>query len=508
VAATPKALRAQPPTDLVTYSVVGGWSCSEPSASLLGVKALGLSLIPEQWRPPFFVVPSTAYGEWRSLPFTHQQSYLADLALRIIERCQSWGAHFDAGIILRSSASSESLRDRGVFISTKLAADFGEARISEALAEMFVRTGDTDTSVDLAVVVQPLVGNGRHGHLSNERRVSKTINQWEWEQSYPFASGRINSQRASAPPTDQGLLLATSKQFVVRLREVGRWATQLNRGPAHLEWALADGRLWIVQLDFENDAPDDGVDPNEHFRSVDIQVSGKLPARAIVKAVNFSRDKYPWKKIENVRVFLRNRSEAFPPLFLLQGNALRAADATSLKRELDAVAHGRIVCRTDCNSNLVSGLNLPRTHTVDSTRAASEMSKFLGELEAKRVPSDQVCFILHRFIPAKACAWARADPRSQFVMVDSLWGVPDGLQYLPCDSFEYDVKLGSETGGGRLRYKPRFIQETSDGSWKEFRIRRSLARHRSLQTRDVKEVATISHKIASDLGQPTLIMWF
>ena len=135
------------------------------------------------------------------------------------------------------------------------------------------------------------------------------------------------------------------------------------------------------------------------------------------------------------------------------------------------------------------------------------MLSFLNRMVEAGAPVGDVCFLAHKFIPARSGAWAKADPASTVVRVDALWGVPDGLAYLPHDTFDVDVRRKAIVAE-RPRYKPRFIQECSDGSWQELKVRRALGRSRSLSATDAVAVSTISHKIAVQAGKPLLIMWF
>jgi hypothetical protein len=56
------------------------------------------------------------------------------------------------------------------------------------------------------------------------------------------------------------------------------------------------------------------------------------------------------------------------------------------------------------------------------------MLRFLVQMGEAGASARDVCFLVHKFIPARTGAWARADPASAIVRVDALWGVPDGLQ--------------------------------------------------------------------------------
>jgi predicted house-cleaning noncanonical NTP pyrophosphatase (MazG superfamily) len=362
----------------------------------------------------------------------------------------------------------------------------------------------------LAILVQPLLGRGQFGHLSNERRVSKTINHWQWEQHRPLRiEGRVNSQRDAAPSPDAILNAPARKEFLKQIKAVGSWVVTLGRGRAHLEWACVDGRLLLLQLDFEDDSPDDGVDPFEWHRAGDHTPANAPPPDSVFERSQLTAAPSPWKKLENTRLFAAVRSSPFPALFSITGDRLTAAteQGTDLAAQLDVITNGRVVCRTDLLVGDLPRTNLPRTHTVTGSGALHAMQRFLMQLVEKGASPEQVCFILHKFIPASVGAWARADPQSQIVFVDSLWGVPDGLQYLPHDTFQYDVRSKAVIAE-RLRYKPRFVQEIESGEWQQLRVARRFARHRSLSIVDVADVAETSYEIAKRKGAPQLIMWF
>lgn len=404
------------------------------------------------------------------------------------------------------------VEDRGAHESLRLAADFGAPQVEDALETMFRLFGRRAAVGGLAVIAQPLAGEGAIGHLSNERRVSKTVNQWRWERMSPEPEqGRLNSQRDSVP--DPGAPLTAGPRSLVRMfGAVGRWVTDLGRGPAHLEWIHDGSKLWLLQIDFELEQPDDGVDPNCWLRDSDHRPPGTLPPGSPLSLVDLdpAAAPGPWRKVENVRRFAAARSEPYPPLAAITGGQFLKALARAreaLEAGLEAFAHGRVVCRTDCRTDGVGRENLPRTNTVSSASAVDEMRGFLARMAEAGAPADDVCFLAHKFIPARAGAWARADPASPVVRVDSLWGVPDGLQYLPHDTFDCDVRREA-ISAERLRYKPRFIQECPDGTWRELRVRRPLARSRSLSSADAVAISAASHAIASRTGKPLLIMWF
>src|SRR5207245_1243846 len=109
----------------------------------------------------------------------------------------------------------------------------------------------------------------------------------------------------------------------------------------------------------------------------------------------------------------------------------------------------------------------PRTDCVSSSKAALEFlqgtsREFIDEGE---VPSS-ICFIAHRFIPARSSAFALARPGKSRVLIDSLWGLPDGLEFCPHDSFEIDVRGSGRIVARKIRYKPQFLAPLIDGKWK------------------------------------------
>ncbi len=434
------------------------------------------------------------------------------MAAAIVAASREWRTGWPRGLILRSSADDETLEDRGANESLRLAADFDARAVEDALGTMFRSFAGRSAPGRLAIIVQPLAGEGPMGHLSNERRVSKTVNQWRWERLSPDPDhGGVNSQRDQVPDATAALAVG-SRPPMRAFGAVGRWVTGLGRGPAHLEW-IHDGRtLWLLQIDFEAERPDDGVNPNAWLRDTDRRPPEAPPPGSPLSPVDLdpAMDPGPWRKVENVRRFAAARPEPYPPLAAITGDQLLealAGNRTALEAALEAFAHGRVVCRTDHRSEGIGRENLPRTNTVSSRTAVDEMRGFLDRMAEAGAAVSDVCFLTHKFIPARAGAWARADPATAMVRVDSLWGVPDGLQYLPHDTFDCDVRRKA-VSAERLRYKPRFIQECGDGTWRELGVLRTLARSRSLSMADAVAISVASHAIAVAAGKPLLIMWF
>lgn len=476
----------------------------------VGMKAAGLGLIPAAWTPPFFVISSAAYQIWLSSA-ERKSDFLDCLAESVVNAAAVWQEIWGNGILLRSSAVKENLGSRGQNETFELPADFNNTSVGQAIKVIFERFSESEANGNIAVIVQARVAAVAKGHLSNERRVSITQNHWMAEVELGGeAPQRFNSQRSTPPNAGNHLKIGSSlgPGLLKRFREVSRWCTQLEQGRVHLEWGATVDTLWLFQIDFEDDFPDQGQHPEELLRNVDLRSTGAPEKNSPFLTVETSL-KTGWKKIDKISDFTANRRQPYPKLFWITGDKL-AESLTKrelLRADLSNMLHGRAICRTDCISSLIPSLNLPRTNTVSEEEALKFMENTLSELRLKGARHDEICFILHKFIPATAAAWAVIHPGKQIVRVDSLWGLPDGLQYLPHDTFEFDVAR-NEVSSERIRYKPKFLQETSDGSWKVIQVGRRFTRRRSLGKADLAEIATQTHAICQRVERPIQIMWF
>jgi hypothetical protein len=131
-----------------------------------------------------------------------------------------------------------------------------------------------------------------------------------WEIEIPeFADGRFNSQRASVPSESERLECRGfgRKALMDLFRSVGRWCTELGQGRVHLEWGLEDNTLWLFQLDFEDQQPDEGVNPDTLIRPDDGLGVGNLPEGTPIHIADFRGDT-GWRKIDKVKEFLIERT--------------------------------------------------------------------------------------------------------------------------------------------------------------------------------------------------------
>lgn len=458
------------------------------------------------------MIAAGVYNQWKEASDRRRRDIINAATKIAAQQARGWPQEWDRGITVRSSATDETLSERGSNQSIELAADYDGPMISRAVVQIFQQFLGDGAQGSMAIVVQARVPHLALGHMSNEQRVSKTINQWMWEhEPAERPGGRFNSQRDIAPDVDTALTPASGKSQALAslFRKVGRWCTNLQAGRTHLEWGATAKNLWLFQLDFEDDQPDAGVDPTAFLRTGDIRPPGPLPTGSPFRVAP-QDGSCGWRKIDKVCDFIDGAGDGnYPTLIFITGDVFLESRASGhdIAADLKAFAHDRIVCRTDCRDEKIAKLNLPRTHTVSSSEAANFIETTISNYVGKGVEAKDLCFILHKFIPSVTAVWAVARHDDQVVRVDSLWGLPDGLQYLPHDTFEYDIKRHRQSAE-RTRYKHAFLQETDTGKWEVVRVMRRATRWRSLPLPDLAEVAARTHEIAQRTSSDIQIMWF
>lgn len=138
-----------------------------------------------------------------------------------------------------------------------------------------------------------------------------------------------------------------------------------------------------------------------------------------------------WSKVDKVKVFVEDRLDPYPALYYLTAAEAQSAIEAGydLAADIKCITHGRAVCRTDCKSPHIDRLNLPRTDSVSPDQAVSFMHETTDALKNKGALESEICFILHKFIPARVAAWAVARPDQQIVLVDTLWDCPTASNF-------------------------------------------------------------------------------
>lgn len=461
--------------------------------SSFGSKATGLSRIPEQWTAPFLCFdPDDLSGS---------NDDFKEISRNIIQ----YFGNFPT--IIRSSAAAETLADRGRFHSELLEIPSLES-IANAIKGIYEQ--GLNDQVLMGVVAQAWKRPVMRGHFSNERRVSKTRNQWQVEVDYPrLLDFRINSQRDTSPQVDS-IIKLRRKDIKRTLASVGNWAASTFESRVHMEWVYDNEAFWIVQLDLEDEAPDFGVDPRIHY-SFSERTGGSEGCQSSLlqrwRPGTFSE----FRKLEYLEEFSNLVGGSFPPIYVLRGqDAAAFLEQPNPEMTLLDMIGDRLVGRSDILPEVrqgSEGLNLPRTDTVKPDGIISFIKETLGVLSSKGISPDGVALIFHNFIPAVSAAWAEADPNEAIVQVDALWGLPDGLQYLDHDLFEYDVATDS-ISAEHIPYKSAFLHEATDGTWSVKPVGRTLGRTASISRDDVAKIAKSTHHLSQKVGSRLRVMWF
>jgi predicted house-cleaning noncanonical NTP pyrophosphatase (MazG superfamily) len=161
---------------------------------------------------------------------------------------------------------------------------------------------------------------------------------------------------------------------------------------------------------------------------------------------------------------------------------------------------------------------LPRSDELrtDADAISWLQSRFRTEITANSLQDSTLCLVAHHFIPSAAAAWARAEPGSRLVRVESLWGLPEGLYWYSHDTFEVDTKdaknyedMSQYSVNPRLRYKGTFVFSDSSGKWIPYNTAEPVDWRKSIRRKEwLPEIARATRQIADLDDRPTNVMWF
>lgn len=470
------------------------------TARVYGAKAAGLFLLPAAWVPKFAAVSVGLYSAWRKDRVLDET---------IMDEILSWISSERLGaIIVRSSSRNERITDRGKYQSVPATGTDGHS-LAAAILEVFTGAEATDPVDVMGLVLQEFKRATLEGHLSNEVRVSPTRNQWVYEIENPWTGSKgLNSKFAKSP--DPAVALPSQRNPHQTLRSVGQWCCDNFKPRCHLEWLKDGNDLQLVQLDFEWREFDAGMDPTKEV----FHPRGALPNPSVQKHLAQYRvgSATRWKKLRNLSEFDFGAENAPPILFefpsqLVSQARQDAALRSTIVEEVRQLTGDRAVVRTDVDQKDFPRFNLPRTDTVTAAQAVAWCEAELETLLDRGAAEANIVFLLHAFLPAMASAWAYADPNQSDVQIDALWGLPDGLQVLPVDSYEV-IPSRDRIIQTRSTFKPKFLRETEDGQWIYMNVLRSKGRSRVLPRKDVLEIARRTKAISESIGEFAQIMWF
>lgn len=467
------------------------------SPDLVGWKAFGLTSLPPEWVPSFFVINT----ESASSPSSCQPYADECISALGIERSQ---------VIVRSSGTSETIEHRGSLPSETCPAH-QTCRMAHKLSET-VPEKDRQTVHWIAQLhIQPR----RKGHLSNERRLCHEprdfIAEIEPAGDLPGYAAPIGVRhwRDGDDVADLTLACASEPVLTLVLRKVALWAAGLPHRIL-LEWVWDGSRVWVVQADIAKSprgVRPDGLRPKE--------VSNTIPSALALFRKATKRDFKRYGKLRNTRRYSDVGYE-MPPFYVMDDAAtmqevLGGEISDALERELGELIHRPLVIRTD-GENIPAEKRemLPRSESLETPEQVKKwlIDGFAKGCKSAGIAECKLALIAHHFIPSVAAAWARSEPSSTTVRIESLWGLPEGLYWHSHDTFEVDAS-NNRPMRKRLRFKGTFVAPDRDGRWVHHRPSSPFDWGPSVRkTEWLLEIAQTTKKIADREGKAISIMWF
>jgi len=466
---------------------------------LTGCKASGLAKLPKAWVPGFAEIPTPIVDVIRSgasLSPGHKTSLE-----KIIDSLRP--SRTGSELIARSNPVEDHIGLRGLLRSCRC--DFTVEGVTKAITDVVAAPGQECDGVLLQVYQHPDLS----GHLSNERRISRDRRSFLWEVA-DSGDGNVHAQKLRPKvklrrgTTLKKLDCAAPRELRSRMQDLVRYLYDI-RGRWLLEWVWSNGTLWVVQMD-SSPILSGGVDPTVVTESTThILDTSLLRYLRRPSASDFAT----WQKLTCASKF-EEAGLPTAPLFVLSGASVvadlaRGVAPASLRDDLQLLARSRFVIRSDLAGS--ESLMAYRSDTIQSVDAAiSRLCQFSKQHLASAKPED-VCFILHNFLPARACAFSYTKIGHSRVLIDALWGLPDGLQFYPHDSYEVEGS-GQSILAQRLRFKPHFLREEADGNWQRQTVAQPYDWKPTLTKAEIRTIATGAIKLSSVVQGDCCTMWF
>ena len=483
-----------------------GWSDVSVNKLNYGPKGAMLAALPRQWTPPFVLIAASVLAGTIRDP-----QNLLSLGGKFISRVRSLTTA-DRGVIVRSSVLDESIWDRGSYESVivpSTAGDF-QAELNRAAARIL----NSAPNKHVSLVVQRFVTPLARGEFDNLLRISRTRDHWEL--STNGADGttsrtRFNTQRDEAALSDRGLEV---KSRPTRERLFGSIAAWLNniflRGRSqrlNCEWLTDGQQIYLVQID-EEDEDFLGVNPYQ-LRVSPAHRPGKAQGSFLAHAEGQALQ--VWDKLKVLDELWEPDALHKPTLFYVPLSELPYYEVSGCSKKLQddfrsLIGPDNIVVRTSVRAGSEKLPNLPRTECVRPEDAAAWCIAKCTEFRDQGIALTDLAFVAHRFIASKASAWVRAEPGNALVEINSLWGLPDALQYCPYDIWE--VHVPTEVATDYPDYKSNMLISSNDGGWEYVRIKNELARSLSIGGREALDLAIRTSSIAERIGRACHVMWF
>nr|WP_321357810.1 nucleoside triphosphate pyrophosphohydrolase [uncultured Draconibacterium sp.] len=469
--------------------------------SEVGNKSIGFYGIKRELLPKYVILNSALFELWKKKS-KDAIEILDDVVLQI--------NHYLANknVILRSSASNEDFEQRGYYESSR--GNIEPHEIKEEILKLWTQNYPLlkeNSENHFSVIIQIYIVPKLLGHLSNERRLSKSKNKWYYEILNNETTVK-ESNHFTVKGTDYQDLKYSCRNKLELINVLKGIASLEQNERIHYEWVWDGLRIWVVQKDIENT-----VDNDEEPGSI-WKIKGKLTKRGnrklnILKTIYESTKS--WKKVDCVKTF--NQIDLpTGEVYIIENKdnlekILNKNFCQNLIDDLEWLLSSPIVIRIDLINNLKHTFLLPRTETLFKV---DDVKKFLHEntanLEKQGVDLDNICFLLHRFIISKSCALAYSKPKLPRTRIDSTWGIVDGLYYHPHDSFEYNSS--NKKIRRKIRCKTEYLDIDETGGWISKKSNDKYDWRDSLTINEIEKISYYNEKLASYLDMPVTVMYF
>jgi len=496
----------------------------------VGAKAYGLSTIPSIWTLPFFVISSEMYEMYVSCQNIED---IENLWKNNIFQAMH-DMHFDSSqnIFLRSNMPTEGMVERGQYESYECSINMLFKKIKEFFDNIKNMHSNKANVPLLVQQYSQVIGSG---HISNERRLSKEHRDWKGETEQIILNGKslmVNNgfsislrnwrRKIIINEVDIMPLVCSSLDNIDQVLVIPcTWATD-SSVRIHFEWIFDGKYLFIVQADQEQDY---GIKPivlvNSSYHSQKNIFSLKslhiLSLEDEEKYLNYS-------KIRNSLIYKKLGLKT-APIYILEDKheiqeLINGKVTDYLSSDLDVLVANPLVIRIDVNTEDQNIKQmLPRTDDIRNINdAINWLINNAKELHDKYNGKLPFIFILHNFIPAFSSAFAYAEPNNRNVLIESLWGVPDGLYYYKHDSHIVDTKqqnfdkvIMSDISilQKKINAKNNFIFPDATGKWNNTLVSTEFIWRPAIPNELwLKEIAMNTRKIAEHIKTGVSVMWF
>lgn len=479
-------------------------------SAIVGQKAKNLSTLPSCWVPTYFVISSNLFDRWQEKGNIYgllNEDELSELTTLI----ESLVYSEERQIIVRSSSDDEGLKQRGTYLSNEIRQPDSQKllhSINAIFSQAYQGSSKTPEGIKLAVIVQELKKTVHRGHLSNERRLARRVQDWIYE----FAAGNvgtfaIKSHYTNADP--KAKIKASSRKELIRaLRSVATYFDDLKQR-RHLEWVWDGSQVWLVQGDVDVNIP--STNPHK-FLTPNFPVRDDYQFQILKHWSN--ADSKKWSKVTNQFYFKEAGLPNYPLWVLEDRSSLSEIGkdnfSTQITSEINQLARYPVVVRMDTNKqneDLEENLDLPRSNTLNSAEKVHDFILTNTKSFLTHCSPRDFCFILHQYIPCKSSAFSLSLKDNPRVSIDSLWGIADGLHYFPHDSFEYDTSIGVLVRDDP-DYKQEYLAPDPNGDWQFVYSGKPWDWSPSLTMGEIQDISKGAVALSKLLKKNLITMWF